>query len=95
MPDRVAIPRHRLLNFRLTDEEYDQLRHASVEHGARGLSDFARSILFSQIDALSRADRHAPCSANILNDRLAALEAAVDRLVQALDRFAHRDQADS
>lgn len=49
MSERLTLPRHRLVNFRLTDEEYAQLRSASVAHGARGLSEFARATLLAKL----------------------------------------------
>ena len=40
-------PRTRLVSLRMTDEEYDRLRQASEEDGARSVSDFARKILLA------------------------------------------------
>ena len=79
----MALPRYRLLNFRLTDEEYDQLRSAAVEHGSRGLSDFARTILLSSLPAQAVRDRRESATAS-LSERLAKLEQAVDRLTNLL-----------
>lgn len=45
----VSKPRNRTLIFRLTEEEYEALQSASA--GARSLSEFARSKLFSAIEA--------------------------------------------
>ena len=41
----IQKPRTRLSNFRVSEEEYDQLRQASEKSGARSLSDFARSAI--------------------------------------------------
>ncbi len=38
--------KNRVLTLRLSDEDYEVLRQASVEHGARSLSDYARDSLF-------------------------------------------------
>lgn len=38
-------PRTKLINFRVSEDEYIQLRQASEEAGARNLSDFARSAI--------------------------------------------------
>ncbi|MBI4874387.1 MAG: hypothetical protein HY822_07130 [Acidobacteria bacterium] len=37
--------RNRIVVFRLTEEEYDNLRNACVTRGARNVSDYARSQL--------------------------------------------------
>jgi hypothetical protein len=37
--------RTRLVNFRVTDEEYEQLQQAAARCGARSLSDYARQTL--------------------------------------------------
>jgi hypothetical protein len=42
MKNSMLQPRTKLVNFRVTEEEYEKLRSASVERGARCLSDFAR-----------------------------------------------------
>jgi hypothetical protein len=39
----VSKPRNRLVIFRLTQEEYQQLESVSTAGGARSLSEFARS----------------------------------------------------
>ena len=39
----VLRPRNRLVIFRVSDEEYEALRTAYAGHGARSMSDFARS----------------------------------------------------
>ena len=38
----VPRPRTRLVNFRVSDEEYETLRFACTRHGARSISDFVR-----------------------------------------------------
>lgn len=46
----IQKPRTRLINFRVSEEEYDQLRSASEKSGARSLSDFARSAILQTFD---------------------------------------------
>ena len=67
--------RTRLVNFRVTDEEFERLKTASDRQGARCLSDFARSIMFggSYDDRLLSLDQ-----------RLTGLERSMARLVEAL-----------
>ena len=38
----VYSPRHRLVNFRVNEEEYATLQAACLQNGARSISDFAR-----------------------------------------------------
>ena len=52
-------PRNRSVVFRLTEDEYDNLRTACVRSGGRSLSDFARSALLATI-ASNTGRRHAP-----------------------------------
>ena len=71
----VTKPRNRLVNFRLTEEEFQSLRTASSESGARSISDFARSAVLRSF--------HSPASeapVGGLVDLAARLEAAVDKL---------------
>jgi len=46
----IQKPRTRLINFRVSEDEYDQLRSASEKSGARSLSDFARSAILHSFD---------------------------------------------
>ena len=46
----ILKPRNRLVNFRLTEEEFVYLREACLAQGARSISDFARSAVLRQAD---------------------------------------------
>lgn len=46
-------PRTRLVNFRVTDEEFERLKAACDSVGARCLSDFARSLMLGNGDRAS------------------------------------------
>jgi hypothetical protein len=67
--------RTRLVNFRVTDEEFERLKASSDRQGARCLSDFARSIMFGGTydDRLLTMDH-----------RLTGVEQSMARLVEAL-----------
>ena len=75
--------RTRLVNFRVTDEEFERLKTASCRLGARCLSDFARTVMLGQPNL-----RPAPGSYDdklmSFDHRLNALEHSMDRLVEAL-----------
>ena len=77
MSERFAIPRRRLVNFRLTEEEYQRLRTASEAQGSRGLSEYARNTILNSL--------HNPGEQGCLTDRLTVFEAAMERLTEALN----------
>ena len=54
----VLKPRNRLVNFRLTEEEYSALYLASGKSGARSLSDFARSAVLRAMEAVESSNGH-------------------------------------
>jgi len=43
--------RNRIINFRVTEDEFARLRDASVENGARCLSDFARTAILIGLES--------------------------------------------
>ena len=77
--------RNRLVNFRVTDEEFRRLKAASTLQNARCLSEFARSVV------LRTAGKESPSGATGVEDklvafdrRLAVLEGHMAALVDAL-----------
>ena len=74
-------PRNRVVVFRLTQDEYQDLKTASSVRGARNVSDFARSELLTSIgrDRLSQVDQ-----------RISNLESAVYKMAQLLEGMADR-----
>ena len=70
----------RLVNFRVTDDEFQQLKDASDRHGARCLSAFARKMVLSAgTGAENRVDELAS-----LDRRLSVLEESMARLFNAI-----------
>lgn len=70
--------RSRMVNFRVTDEEYAQVLAAGSAAGARGVSDFVRSIVL--IETTRARERETM-------DRMAArLDALSARLEQVLSK---------
>ncbi len=45
----VLKPRNRLVNFRLSEDEYERLKASCALHGARSLSDFARAAVLRAV----------------------------------------------
>ncbi len=85
----MNIIRNRIINFRVSEDEFRRLKAASTLQNARCLSDFARAATLrvagntdAEPDRLrSDTDIHA------LDRRLATLELHVARLVEALTDF--------
>ena len=73
--------RTRLVNFRVTNEEFERLKVACERHGARCLSDFARTVMLGSpaVDGESFGTKLAQ-----LDRRVAGLEVSMSRLVEAL-----------
>ena len=70
----VNNPRNRILIFRLTQGEYDALRTASSERGARSLSDYARGKLLGALDGPT------------LDAQISELRSTVSRIAQLLEK---------
>ena len=75
--------RGKLVNFRVTDDEFNQLKMACDRHGSRCLSAFARKMVLSTFntDGENVAD-----SLVALDRRLTTLEDSLSRLFNALTR---------
>ena len=88
----VPRPRTRLVNFRVSDEEYATLRTACTRHGARSISDFARLAVLGWAGS---TDLHATAMQwrlSALGHKMADLEGRVGNLLEALEE---RGQAGS
>jgi len=45
----IYSPRTRLVNFRLSEDEYQTLKEAAIRQGARSISDFARAAILNSV----------------------------------------------
>jgi hypothetical protein len=70
--------RSRIVIFRLTDDEYEELKAACVHRGARNVSDFARTALLQNI-ATERED---------VTRKLSEIESGVHRLEKLITEIA-------
>src|ERR1700754_3122277 len=90
----ILKPRNRLVNFRLTEEEFVLLRDACMAQGARSISDFARSAVLRQADrsAFSKpaSDFDVPATQSLaeLQSMMVQLQDRVGQLVQQVDAVA-------
>ncbi len=75
--------KNRVLTLRISDEDYQVLRQASLANGARSLSDYARDSLFR------RSPRPTPLPADKLQTRMDEFAVELDSLNHAL-RELHR-----
>ena len=74
----------RMVSFRLSPEEYRQLRDACVTHGVRSLSELARNAMQGLI-VTTRSDLPLHLQVQELRDRLATLSQQIDRLSQSVE----------
>ena len=73
--------RGRLVNFRVTEDEFEQLKSRCDSQGARCFSDFARHLMLHPPDANSDSyDRKLAA----LDRRLSTIEVSLSRLFHAL-----------
>ena len=75
--------RTRLVNFRVTDEEFERLKAASSQRHARSLSDFARGVMLAHHDLIDLSGSNDDRMLSF-DRRVTALERSMARLVDAL-----------
>ncbi|HCC56963.1 MAG TPA: hypothetical protein DEQ47_06795 [Solibacterales bacterium] len=76
-------PRTRLVNFRLTEEEYETLKSAAENRGARSISDFARAAILSSVATQDSGASHGQGLTGI-DRKLEEINVAVERLAGML-----------
>ncbi len=80
--------RKRLINFRVTDEEYARIKATSDRQGARCVSEFARAVMMGGATSNGATDNGDSFNFNdkllSVERRLAMLELYVSRLSEAL-----------
>ena len=78
----VLNPRNRLVNFRLSEVEFEDLKAACARQGARSISDFARSsVLRCLEDSSGDPDQSNGRLAN-LDQKVSVLETRVEQLLR-------------
>lgn len=81
----VYRPRNRLVNFRLSDEEYEFLRVACAQNGARSISDFARLAVLRQAGSDERQSASIQWRLSALGHKMSELESRVRHLLRLLE----------
>jgi hypothetical protein len=91
----VLRPRNRLVIFRLSEEEYQNLKAACVVKEARSLSDFARSAVLGSVDAEEINQESLEKRLSGLGRRLSELEAGIQHILRLLEGMNVREPGDS
>jgi hypothetical protein len=86
-------PRRRLVNFRLTQEEYERLAAVCAQKGVPSLSDFARSAILRTVECESSPQGAVHSRIAYLDQRVAQLEAGLRRLARWADTSRHKPEA--
>lgn len=88
--------RSRVINFRVTQDEYRRLRKASVEGGCRCLSEYARVVLLQSLDSPPEPK---PGASNghekmlTLELRVGLVELGLSRLEGRVSSLANREES--
>ena len=90
----VLNPRNRLVNFRLSEIEFEKLKAACARQGARSISDFARSSVLRSLDEPPEVVAPSYGRVSSLDQKVAELEIRVDQLLRLLSATS-RSQAAS
>jgi hypothetical protein len=78
----VIDPRHRVVNFRLSDSEYETVRTASIAEGARSVSEFARSSVLQRLAGTDTERHRLTESMETLAQKFMELEANVGEIAR-------------
>lgn len=84
-------PRNRLVNFRLTEEEYGRLAAVCARKGSPSISDFARAGILRTIEAESAREGPLDTLLVALGDRLSDLERSFRNLAEPAGDDARRN----
>lgn len=80
----VINPRNRLVNFRLSEVEFEQLKEACYEHGARSVSEFARTAVLGSLDGGPPARPSQNGGVQELDRKVSELEVRVEQLLRLI-----------
>ncbi len=82
--------RSKMVSFRLSEEEYEGLKHICIAVGARSLSDIARDAVQRLLGNSTEATSEGDVGLRRLHERVDALASEVKRLASLVD---HRSTA--
>ncbi|HSB16151.1 MAG TPA: hypothetical protein VLE22_16980 [Bryobacteraceae bacterium] len=81
----VLRPRNRLVNFRLSQQEYETVKAVYAFTGARSISDFARTAVLRSAGATEASHGPAQSPLSNLEHKVAELESRVTSLIRLLN----------
>ena len=81
----VPSPRTKLVNFRVSEQEYETLRSGCARHGARSISDFARLAVLGWAGSTDLQATAMQWRLSALGHKMADLEGRVGNLLEALE----------
>jgi hypothetical protein len=84
-------PRNRLVNFRLTEEEYGRLAAVCARKGSPSISDFARAAILRTIEAEAAREGPPDTLLAALGERLSDLERSFRSLAEPAADGARRN----
>ena len=79
--------RSRMVSFRLSEEEYEGLKHICIAVGARSLSDVARDAVQRLLESGSSPRKDLNAEFEVLTGRMEVLDREVKRLAHLLDQM--------
>ena len=82
--------RNRVVVFRLTQDEYEDLKTVCSVRGARNISDFARSELLTSIEQERRPETLVQVRLSDVDKKLTSLESKIQKISQLLEGIADR-----
>jgi hypothetical protein len=82
--------RDRVVVFRLTQDEYEELKTVCTVRGARNISDFARSELLTAIEQERRPETQLHGRLSDVDQKLSNLESKIQRMAHLLEGMARR-----
>jgi hypothetical protein len=83
-PMSVLNPRNRLVNFRLSEAEFDELKSVCLERGARSISEFARSAVLRSLGGQPTSGEADGEQVQNLERKVGTLEVRVDQLLNLI-----------
>lgn len=80
----VLRPRNRLVNFRLSEDEFDRLKASCALQSARSVSDFARTAVLDRMETSSPGSHTSTPRQFQMDNRLAELESQMGQLLNLI-----------
>ncbi len=82
----IYSPRTRLVNFRLSEDEYQTLKEAAIRQGARSISDFARGAILNSVANPKTENGHGSLDLAGLDRKVSEIQGTVERISGILNR---------